>query len=88
MSVMNPHRPNPATNYNCPYCNEGARLRDEGVVVDAYTNVCHEDCLPSAECEVSSFSARVCERGTKGCDTHHSSSPPPEPTNTKSRRSR
>jgi hypothetical protein len=37
--------PHPSRVYLCPYCNEGARLRDEGIVVDSFKNVCHETCL-------------------------------------------
>lgn len=40
--------PNPTTRYLCAYCNEGAVLREEGVVVDRFSNVCHEDCLEKA----------------------------------------
>jgi hypothetical protein len=40
--------PTPTTTYLCPYCNEGAVLRNEGVVVDRFGNVCHEACLAKA----------------------------------------
>jgi len=42
------YRANPTRAYLCPYCNERAVLRDEGVVVDSFTNVCHETCLAKA----------------------------------------
>lgn len=42
------YAPNPARKYLCPYCNETAVLRDEGVVLDSFTNVCHEACLEKA----------------------------------------
>lgn len=37
--------PHPQRAYLCPYCNEPARLRDEGVVIDGFKNPCHEECL-------------------------------------------
>ena len=40
--------PNPTTRYLCAYCNEPAVLREEGVVVDRFSNVCHENCLEAA----------------------------------------
>jgi hypothetical protein len=39
------YAPNPTRKYLCPYCNEPAVLREDGVIVDAFTNVCHEACL-------------------------------------------
>lgn len=47
MTVTKPgeYAPNPRRPYLCPYCNHYAVLRDEGVVIDRYKNVCHESCL-------------------------------------------
>ena len=36
---------NPYLSYLCPYCNEGARLVDAGIVVDAYGNPTHIACF-------------------------------------------
>ncbi len=43
------YAPNPSRPYLCPYCNTSAVLREEGVVVDRFHNVCHEDCLAKAQ---------------------------------------
>lgn len=42
------YSPNPTRTYLCPYCNVGAVLRNEGVIVDRFGNVCHETCLEKA----------------------------------------
>jgi hypothetical protein len=42
---QHPYAPNPLRDYICPYCNKTAKLRNADVVVDAYKNVCHLDCL-------------------------------------------